>query len=142
MIEGPLVDGKGAGNGENNMTTATNSVSAFEYYPRLRQVKSYVEQHLDEAISLARVANEVGLSRTYFSKYFYDKSGRRFSDWLVEQRIGRARDLLRSQDYSITEVADITGFQDLRTFERNFKRHTGMTPMQYKKWCRHRVICN
>ena len=40
---------------------------------------------------------------------------------------------MRSQDHSITEIAYAVGFRDLRTFERAFKRHTGQTPLSFKK---------
>lgn len=118
------------------------TADAFEYYPRLRRVKDYVQEHLDAPISLGQVANAVGLSRTYFSKYFYEKTGSRFSEWLINARVQRASKMLQEQDFSIAHVATCSGYQDMRTFERNFKRVTGMTAMQYKKSCRHQLRNN
>lgn len=125
----------------NSMNTEVQ-IDPFEYYPRLRRVKAYVEEHLHAPIRLGQVAQAVGLSRTYFSKYFYEKTGSRFSEWLIKTRVQKARDMLHEQDFSIAHVAVSSGYQDMRTFERNFKRVTGMTAMQYKKSCRHRLRGN
>ncbi|GAB4188711.1 MAG: hypothetical protein Tsb002_15150 [Wenzhouxiangellaceae bacterium] len=122
-----------------SMAETLSTSDAFAYYPRLRRAKAFVLQHLEEPLSLGRVAAEIGLSRTYFSKYFYDKTGLRYSEWLMQTRVEHATRMLREQDFSIAHVAGRSGYQDMRTFERNFKRVTGMTAMQYKKTYRRNV---
>jgi two-component system response regulator YesN len=122
-----------------NSTNHSIQIDPFEYYPRLRRVKAYVEDHLHAPIRLGEVAEAVGLSRTYFSKYFSEKTGSNFSDWLIKTRVHKAKEMLEEQDFSIAHVASSSGYQDMRTFERNFKRVTGMTAMQYKKSCRGRL---
>ncbi len=105
---------------------------AFDYYARLRRVKRYVETHLDQPISLGEAAYVAGVDRSYFSAFFHAKVGVTFRDWLHTTRIHRARQLLQDSNYSITNVAFSVGYQNLRSFERTFKKHTGKTPMQYK----------
>jgi AraC-like DNA-binding protein len=96
---------------------------AFCYYERLERVRRHVDQHLDETILLADVARVAHLERKYFSAYFRRVVGVCFRDWLTEYRIHRAVELLRSHDVSISRVAETVGFQNLRSFQRAFRRH-------------------
>jgi AraC-like DNA-binding protein len=106
---------------------------SFIYYPRLEKLRIHVESHIAEPLCLERAANIAGLEKTYFSKFFHDKTGICFRDWLNQVRVSRAFELLKQSDLSITEVAYEVGFQDLRTFERAVKKHLGCTPMAMKK---------
>ena len=112
--------------------TRINS-SAFTYYARLARVRQYVEAHYSEDLTLAEAAGVAGLEPKYFSTFFHDKTGVCFKDWLRELRVEKALGLMRSRNYSITQVGFAVGFQALRTFERAFKRTTGMTPSDYKR---------
>jgi two-component system, response regulator YesN len=116
---------------------------AFEYYAPLRRVKQYVRDNSAENISLEQVAQIAGMERKYFSTFFHKKVGIRFSDWLRGVRIGNAISLMGDENYSITQVAFKTGFMDLRTFERAFKRCTGFTPREFKNRIRYMSeVCN
>jgi AraC-like DNA-binding protein len=106
---------------------------AFDYYSRLRRIREYVREHPEESISLRRAARISSLSEAYFSAFFHEKVGVRFRDWRAHQKILQAIALLESRNRTITEVAMGIGFSDLRTFERTFKRHTGLTPRQFKR---------
>lgn len=106
--------------------------AAFEYYSRLARVEDYVRQNYSERISLADAAEIAALEAKYFSTFFHNKTGVCFKDWLSYVRVSRAMQLIRSGNSSITAVAFDVGFQNLRTFERAFKRCTGETPQAYK----------
>ena len=106
---------------------------AFTYYARLRRVKEYVDQHLSEDLSPERVARIAGLEKRYFSTFFREKTEIRYGQWLATVRIHRAMEMMKTADYSITRLAFAVGFRNLRTFERAFKRRTGITPQAYKK---------
>lgn len=105
---------------------------AFEYYAPLRRVKQYVRDNSAENISLEQVAQIAGMERKYFSTYFHKKVGICFRYWLMGVRIGNAISLMEHENHSITQIAFDTGFMDLRTFERAFKRCTGLTPREFK----------
>lgn len=109
---------------------------AFEYYQRLRKVQRYVAENFSESIPLAKAARIAAMERTYFPAFFHDKVGVTFSDWLQYVRIAKALNLMSSGDYSITEVAHEVGFENLRTFERTFKKWTSLTPRAFKKLTR------
>jgi len=117
------------------MFNGTNG-EVFDYYPRLNRLREYVEQSYSEPISLGKAAGIAALESSYFSSYFRAKVGITFTKWLRQVRIRKAMKLMKASDFSITEVAYEVGFGDLRTFGRAFKKHTLMTPMEFKKSAR------
>ncbi len=106
---------------------------AFRYYRRLARVERYAEEHPDEALPVKEAARIAGLSCKYFSAFFHTKVGVRYRDWSAHCHVERAKGLMTRRNCSITEVAWRSGFNDLRTFERTFKKHTGQTPRAFKK---------
>lgn len=106
---------------------------AFDYYSRLRRVRDYVLKHYTEDIPLETAAQIAALEKTYFSTFFHSKVGIRYHDWLQSIRIQNAIFLMEKRDYSITEVANAVGFNDLRTFQRVFRKWTQMTPRDFRK---------
>ena len=100
---------------------------AFLYYARLAKVKEYVEGNIDGDLSLNAVAQVAGMERASFSRFFRQRTGARYTDWVATLRVARAMDIMRSANRSITRVAFSVGFRNVRTFERAFKRGTSMT---------------
>ena len=107
--------------------------AAFNYYPRLKRLREYVEQSYSEPISLKKAAGIAAMNSSYFSSYFHAKVGITFTEWLRQVRVKKAMELMKASDFSISEVAEAVGFKDLRTFERAFKQYTQMTPIEFKK---------
>ena len=104
----------------------------FFYYPRLLRVREYVIENLSDSIPVSKVAKIACLEEKYFSTFFHKKTGICFKDWLRQLRIERAMQIIRSTDTTITQIAFIVGYRDLRSFERAFKKFTGMTPLSFK----------
>ncbi len=111
---------------------SSRAQAAFLYYDRLRQVKEYVERHYADDLDLRCAARVAGLEVKYFSTYFHRRTGMCFRDWLARLRVAQAKKMIEVQDFSFTDIAYSVGFQDLRTFERAFKRCVGMTPRSFK----------
>jgi AraC-like DNA-binding protein len=105
----------------------------FSYYLPLQRVREFVDRNLSEPIPLRTAARAAGLEEKYFSAFFHRKTGVCFRDWLAGRRVERAIEILKQRDDTITSVAASVGFQDLRTFERAFKRLTGVTPREFKR---------
>jgi len=108
------------------------NTAAFDYYGRLGKVKRFVDEHYADRVTLKKVADIACLEEKYFSTYFHSKTGVRFVDWVAWVRVGHAMDVLRREDKPISVVSEATGFCDLRTFERAFKKCTGVTPTEFK----------
>lgn len=106
--------------------------AAFAYYRRLGKVQRFVDEHYADRITLQQAADVACLEKKYFSTYFHSKTGVRFVDWISWVRVCHAKELIRCEDRPLSLVAEATGFSDLRTFERAFKKCTGMTPSDYK----------
>ena len=109
---------------------------ALQYYARLQRVQRFVEENYSEEISLDTAAGIAGMERTSFSRFFSSKVGVSFTQWLTRIRIAEARDLMKKNNHSISDIAYAVGFSDLRTFERAFKKLTDLTPSEFKKTVR------
>jgi transcriptional regulator GlxA family with amidase domain len=105
---------------------------AFSYYHRLSVVLQFVTANVTTPISLAAAAKLAGLERKYFSAFFHSKVGATFTEWVRMLRVSRAMELMRVRDDSIVRIAFAAGFQDVRTFERAFKRYVGVSPRAYR----------
>ena len=114
--------------------------AAFFFCPRLAKIKRHVDEYYTEPITLGQAAEIAGLEKTYFSKYFRDRTGTCFKDWIAFERINRALLMLTNHDHKITELAFAVGFEDLRTFERAFKKFVGITARECKSTVRRHKV--
>ncbi len=105
---------------------------AFDYYFSLRKVRTYVEGHYSKRLDIGHLAGIACMEKKYFSRFFHRKVGITFSRWLAYYRVCRAMKMMEEADFSITKVGYAVGFEDLRTFERAFKRVANLTPRQFK----------
>lgn len=108
------------------------NLDAFRYYVRLGRIQAWLEENYSADVSVRAAARVAGLNEKYFSRFFRQKTGVRYSEWVNAVRIDRATRMIRRSNYSITAVAFEIGYRDLRTFERVFKRYTGVTPREFR----------
>ena len=100
---------------------------------RFLQMMSYINNHYDQGLSLNQLAEEMNLNANYLSQVFKRETGKTFLKYITDLRIEKAKELLDSKNYSISEIASRLGFSDYFYFLKTFKRVTGMTPKQYKQ---------
>lgn len=100
--------------------------------PSVRMAKKYIAQNYQNNISLALVAEIVGLSSVYFSVLFKKEMGVNFVDYLNQYRINIAKKLLKDIHHNVNEVAGLAGFPDARYFSKSFKKTVGVTPTEYR----------
>jgi AraC-like DNA-binding protein len=106
---------------------------SFSYYGNLQKVHQYVLEHYQlGTIRLEEAAEIACLETKYFSKFFHKKVGIRFSVWIRSFRIAEAVKLMGASERSITELAYLVGFGDVRTFERAFKKEMHICPKAYR----------
>ena len=91
-----------------------------------------MEARYHQELSVAQLADEIGLDRSYFSTLFKNQTGMAPHAYLTALRIRKACTWMRQSDYSISEAATAVGL-DPQNFARLFKRETGMTPGEYKR---------
>ncbi len=114
-------------------STAKENLKSRETLELLDQIFEYVEANFDSPITLEAAARQVGFSETYFSRFFKQKVGLPFSQYLKEYRIEQAKFLLATEQLPMSEVAAKSGFANVKTFHHVFKKTVGCAPLQYQK---------
>jgi AraC family transcriptional regulator len=99
---------------------------------RLKQVRDYVESHLDERLTLADLATVAGLSPYHFSRSFTRAVGVGPQRYVRQQRLERAKVLMRCTTEPLAYIAKETGFSDQSHLTLIFHRETGTTPGNYR----------
>ena len=100
----------------------------------IHSAQDYINQHLAESITLSDVANAVHMSPSYLSSLFKDCFGVSLWNHIVTLRLEKAIALLldNRKQYTILEIALQCGFNNTTNFNRAFRKHTGLTPSQYR----------
>jgi len=99
---------------------------------RLFQVSEYINTHLDREIKLADLAQLLGMSQFHFSRLFKQSLGISPHQYLLQQRVERAKQLLKQTKLSVVEVALQSGFNSHSHLSKQFRQLTGMTPKAYR----------
>ena len=94
--------------------------------------KSYIRQHYREKIYLDEVAEKLGISAGYLSKLFKRETGQCLQDYINEERVFRAANLLIYSDLSLPEIAQYVHFPTQSYFGKIFKQYKNMTPKAYR----------
>jgi AraC family transcriptional regulator len=99
---------------------------------QLLQVIEYVDEHLDQDIKLIELATLLDMSQFHFSRLFKQSLGTSPYQYLLCQRIERAKQLLKQTDAPITEIAFQCGFNSHSHLSKQFRQTTGVTPTAYR----------
>ena len=100
---------------------------------RLRRVLDYVEQHLDEDISLDSLAREACLSEFHFARMFAGAMGMPPYKYVSQRRLERAVSMLAEGELPLSEIAFRSGFSSQASFSRAFRRRMGVAPGEYRR---------
>lgn len=100
---------------------------------RIRKIEEYVRQHFNEDIRLETVAELIYMSPTAFSRFFKLHTGRTFTDYTIEIRLGNASRLLAGTIKPVQEICYECGFNNISNFNRIFKRKRGYTPTEFRE---------
>lgn len=99
----------------------------------ISKVQEYINQNFASQIGLTDAADAVGRNASYVSRLIKQYLGKSFTQILTEKRIAEAKRLLQSTSLKIGEIAEQTGYPNLRYFNRIFSSHVGMTANDYRK---------
>lgn len=94
-------------------------------------ILSYVRENFDKPISNASVAKYFSYHENYLNQILKEQTGYTLHRYLLEYRITMASSLLRSGEYTVSEVAEKVGFSNVFAFSKSFKKLTGKAPTSY-----------
>ena len=104
-----------------------------QYQGLIRQANEFIEQHFaDPNLSLNEMATLVNLSASHFSVVFSQETGHTFKEYLTGIRISKAKELLRMTGLRSADIAYQVGYNDPHYFSSVFKKHTGLSPNEFR----------
>jgi AraC-like DNA-binding protein len=103
-------------------------------------VVRFIEENLVDDISLETLAREASLSKCYFCKMFKKHFGMAPLKYVAAKRVEMAKRLLPKKDRNVSFVAYEVGFRDVSSFNKHFKRQTGVTPSLFRSAARKQEV--
>ncbi|MNI40325.1 HTH-type transcriptional activator Btr [compost metagenome] len=103
------------------------------HWKLLPKIEFYVRTHLSSDITIRETAAYFAYSPNHFGVLFKDQVGMSFNDFVVQERMERAKKLLQSPSLKVYEIAEEVGYKSLTYFSRTFREMFGMTPGEYRK---------
>jgi transcriptional regulator GlxA family with amidase domain len=100
---------------------------------RIRKVLEHIDAHLHEDISVADLSALLDLSEGYFSRAFRTTLGHPPHTYIVDRRLSRAKEMIRTSARSLAEIAQACGFCDQPHLTKCFRRSLGMSPAAWRR---------
>ncbi len=99
----------------------------------IKAIIDYISVKYHEPIRVQDFVNLCGLERSYLTRIFKEATGHSPQEYLLSYRVKMAKNLLKNPEISIEYVANSVGYVDPFAFSKCFKKHTGMSPTQYRE---------
>ena len=106
----------------------------------IKGVEEYLKAHVEEQIRIDELCKCFGISPTSLMEKFRKETNKTVIEYFNEQKIGRAKDLIRNSAMSFTEISEALGFSSLNYFSKLFKAKTGMTLTDFSRLASKRKI--
>jgi AraC-like DNA-binding protein len=98
--------------------------------PLLREAMTFIEANIFRDISIEDIVRKTGVSESTLLREFKERLGTSPSVYITVRRLEEAMLLLKGQTYSISQISDIVGYENVSAFSAAFKKHFGVTPSQ------------
>ncbi len=118
----------------------------FDYAARMKKIQTrrsisiavsqcidYVYSHLHDSITIEELAQHTGKNVTYLCGLFKKEMNTTIGNFIVSKRMEAAENMLKYSDYTATEISNYLAFNSHSHFIHVFKKHTGLTPKEYRK---------
>jgi YesN/AraC family two-component response regulator len=99
---------------------------------RLKPTIAYINEHLHHEISLEVLSGAIGMNSSYFSRFFHQEMGCSPYQYIIQQRIKKAKGLLLQRNLLINDIAFQCGFSSHSQLNQHFRRIVGITPKEYR----------
>ena len=117
----------------NGTKVAPAIANGSDLHERLCRARRYIDECYDLPLDLTEISKQACLSRYHFLRLFRDTFETTPHQYLIQRRIEKAKELLRSRGLSVTDVCFEVGFQSLGSFSSLFRRCVGHAPINYRK---------
>lgn len=118
---------------ENKTNPSASSRTDDPRHRQIEQIACYIAENCCSPLSLNSIAEQFYMNKCYLSRIFKEITGFTVNGYLHARRIQKARSLLIQNSMNISEVSEAAGYENLTYFERVFKKHTGMSPLEYRR---------
>jgi AraC-like DNA-binding protein len=110
-----------------------NPVSLDVDSERIEAVYDYTQKNFDRRIELKEISEIANLSQNSFCRYFKSRTGKTYSQYIIELRVGRACKLLIENRLCLKQICFESGFNNFTSFHKYFKVITGKSPLSYQR---------
>lgn len=104
-----------------------------EYIRKFQQLLAYIDEHYMEELDLDKLSDSIDFSKFHFLRLFKQYMGATLGDYVTLRRIKAAEQLICNQNLPIAEVAALSGFSSISTFNRLFKQYKNCSPSEYRQ---------
>ena len=113
--------------------SAVRGHTTKRYSPPVRKAILLINRDLSADLTLSVLSQQININSSYLSALFKKETGSTVTEYITTQRIRHACSLLENSRLQIQTVAQHCGFEDIHYFSKLFKRHTGLSPKQYRQ---------
>ena len=99
----------------------------------LKKVLNYIDRNIKRGVTLDMAATYVGMSASYFSKFFKKYMGVNFITYVTDRKIEAAKDMLVNTDRPVVNIAYDLSYSETNYFSKTFKKKVGVTPTEYRE---------
>lgn len=100
---------------------------------QFQKILHYVHDHIGQELTLKHIADHMFLHPQYIGQLFKSELNQTFTDYLTDERLKRAKNLLKNTNLKVYEVAQLSGYKSPKHFMSLFKHEVGLTPKEYRK---------
>jgi len=101
--------------------------------PLIQKALEYMAENIFNKVGVEEVCQYIGYSKSYFSKYFRQKTNLNFRDYILDLKITYAQQQLKTNAHTPKELSLMLGYEEYSSFSRAFKARTGFSPSDYQK---------
>ena len=102
-------------------------------HSRILEACDFIQKNYKKKINIKDVARLINMSPSAFSHFFKKRTYRSFSDYLIDIRISNACRLLLETDFSISNISEMSGFNNISNFNKIFRIRKHLTPKEFRK---------
>ena len=112
-------------------TPLTTPVEPSPHSNQLKRIIQYMENHITEKITISQICAEFSISRSSLHTLFYREKHCGAMEYFNHLKLTYSKDLIRHSNMNITEIAHALSYSSLQYFSKQFKKATGMAPLEY-----------